>query len=168
MDELHRHDLKLKKLAEKHTICMVPIIYKVQNQSKQISSAEVRRVVPFGDSWEGPREVSGVLTTFFSWPKWCLHKCVHFMFIKWTVYHPDLCLFLFLFFFFLRAEPRVYGSSQARGWIGAVARDLRHSHSNSRPLTQVRDWTDILMDSSWVHYCWAMWKLLCFFLNVVI
>ena len=36
-----------------------------------------------------------------------------------------------LFFFFLfRATPTVYGRSWARGWIGAVAAGLRHSHSS--------------------------------------
>ena len=41
--------------------------------------------------------------------------------------------FLFLFSFFLfRDEPVVYGSSQARGQIKAVAAGLHHSHSNTR------------------------------------
>ena len=38
------------------------------------------------------------------------------------------CLFLFVF----RATPAVYGGSQARGQIGAVAAGLYHSHSNTR------------------------------------
>ena len=33
------------------------------------------------------------------------------------------------FFVFFRATPAAYGSSQARGRIGAVATDLHHSHS---------------------------------------
>ena len=36
------------------------------------------------------------------------------------------------FFFFFRAAPMTYQSSQARGRIGAVATNLRHSHSNAR------------------------------------
>ena len=41
--------------------------------------------------------------------------------------------FFFLsFFFFLRAVPTAYGSSQVRGWIGAVASGLPHSHSEAR------------------------------------
>ena len=36
------------------------------------------------------------------------------------------------FFFLFTAAPRAYGSSQARGWIRAVAASLRHSHSNTR------------------------------------
>ena len=31
----------------------------------------------------------------------------------------------------LKATPTAYGSSQARGWIGATAASLRHSHSNA-------------------------------------
>ena len=35
------------------------------------------------------------------------------------------------FFFFLMATPLAYGSSQARGWNGAAAAGLHHSHSNA-------------------------------------
>ena len=44
-------------------------------------------------------------------------------------------LFQFLLFCFLKAAPVAYGSSQARGQIGAVATGLRHSHSNAGSLT---------------------------------
>ena len=43
----------------------------------------------------------------------------------------SIWLFLFCFFFF-RAVPTAYGSSQARGLIRAVATSLYHSHSNAR------------------------------------
>ena len=53
--------------------------------------------------------------------------------------YPDYShsfLFLFIFFLFVfcpfRAAPMAYGSSQARGWIGAAAASLHHSHSNTR------------------------------------
>ena len=43
----------------------------------------------------------------------------------------------FLFFFCLfRATHMAYGGSQARGWIGAVAPGLCHSHRNVRALTR--------------------------------
>ena len=48
-----------------------------------------------------------------------------------------------------------YGSSQARGRMGAGAAGLCHSHSSSwqcwilNPLSEVRDRTCILMDTSW-------------------
>ena len=38
--------------------------------------------------------------------------------------------FFFLFLSFLGPEPAAYGSSQARGLIGAVAARLCHSYSN--------------------------------------
>ena len=45
-------------------------------------------------------------------------------------------LFAFIFVFcllsFLRATPKAYGGSQARGLISAVAAGLHHSHSNTR------------------------------------
>ena len=36
-----------------------------------------------------------------------------------------------VFFFFLRAAPEAYESSQARGQIRAAVASLQHSHSNS-------------------------------------
>ena len=50
------------------------------------------------------------------------------------------------------------GVSQARGWIGVAATGLHHSsqqHWILNPLSKARDWTCILLDTSWVHYCWA-------------
>ena len=85
-----------------------------------------------------------------------------------------LCAATFFFFLnFLGSIFSEYGRSQARGWIGATAAGLYHSHSDARsghvcdlhhsswhhqilnPLSEARDWTLILMDPSWVHY-WAM------------
>ena len=80
--------------------------------------------------------------------------------------------FTFFSFCFFRAMLAAYGSSQARGWIGAAASSLRYSHSNARselhpwPMpqlmttpdpqpTEARDPTHILSNSSQVHYHWA-------------
>ena len=46
--------------------------------------------------------------------------------------------FFFLTFFFLMAAPAAYGSSQARGGIGAAAASLHHSHSNARSEPNLR------------------------------
>ena len=43
-----------------------------------------------------------------------------------------LILLKFFFFFLFRDTPKAYGCSQARGEIGAVAKGLRHSHSDAR------------------------------------
>ena len=44
----------------------------------------------------------------------------------------DAFIFFFFFFFFLfRAAPAAYGSSPARGHIGAVAASLSHSRGNA-------------------------------------
>ena len=43
-----------------------------------------------------------------------------------------LSFFLSFFFFFLRPLPAAHGSSQARGWNGAIAAGLYHSHGNAR------------------------------------
>ena len=44
----------------------------------------------------------------------------------------------FVSFLFLRAAPEAYGSSQARGHIGATVTSLHHKHSNagSKPRLQ--------------------------------
>ena len=55
------------------------------------------------------------------------------------------------FFFLFRAAPAAYGSSGARGRIGAVAAGLHHSHSNARSLTHwVRP--GIEPTSSWIFF----------------
>ena len=74
---------------------------------------------------------------------------------------------------FLRATPLAYGSSQARGWTGAAAASPYHSYSNTdpshvcnlyhssrqcwflHPLSEARDWIWILIDTSWISYCWV-------------
>ena len=43
-----------------------------------------------------------------------------------------------LFFFFKKASPAAYGSSQARGRIGATVPSLHHSNSNARPEPRLR------------------------------
>ena len=68
----------------------------------------------------------------------------------------------FFHFLLLRAEPSAYGCSQTRGWIGAAAAGLHHSHSHTRsklhprPTPQLagiaRDQTrsGIQPESSWI------------------
>ena len=73
-------------------------------------------------------------------------------------------------FFLFMATPLIYGSSQARGWISTTAAGRRHStatwdpshicklHQSSgilNPLSKARNWTWILMDTSWACYCLA-------------
>ena len=72
-------------------------------------------------------------------------------------YNRFLSLFFFLYFFFFlfRAAPAAYGSSWARGWIRAAADGHRHSHKHHGPLSEARDWTRILMETSRVRHCWA-------------
>ena len=43
--------------------------------------------------------------------------------------------FLIFFFFFFGAAATAYGSSQARGRMGATAAGLPHSHSDAGSLT---------------------------------
>ena len=79
-------------------------------------------------------------------------------FVIWVVFVFVFCLF--------RSVPAACGSSQARGWIGAIAASLHHSHSNARiqavsltyttahsntilnPLSEARDQTCVLMVTS--------------------
>ena len=83
-------------------------------------------------------------------------------------------LFCFVLFFGLfRAAPTVYGSSLARGRIGAIAASLHHSHNyagskpslratpqltattDSQPTEQGQGPNRVLMDTSRVCYRWA-------------
>ena len=86
-----------------------------------------------------------------------------------------LCVFLvwvwgFFFFFFghFMAAPEAYGSTRARGRIGAVIASLHHSsqqHWKLNPLSEARDWTWVLMDNYQVCYYSATMGtpvLLCF------
>ena len=73
-------------------------------------------------------------------------------------------LFIYFDYYYLfRAAPVAYGSSWARGGIGAIAVghgsvasrmcDLHHSswqHQILNPLNEARDWMHILMDTSWI------------------
>ena len=85
-------------------------------------------------------------------------------------FYSNLPLFFFFFLVF-RATPVAYRGSQARGRIGAAAAGLCHSYSNTRsktcllptpqlmqrriltPLSEARDGTRVLMDTSRVRYC---------------
>ena len=98
---------------------------------------------------------------------WSISSCFFFIFL--------LDCFLFLFFIFLSFEGRTvaHGGSQARGWMGATATSLHHSHSNVgskpclwptprltatlilNPLSKARDGTLVLMDTSQIRFCWA-------------
>ena len=67
--------------------------------------------------------------------------------------HVFYFLFFGFFFFFFRATLVAYGSSQARDRIGATAANLRHNSQQRilNPLSEARDGTCILMDTSWSH-----------------
>ena len=88
----------------------------------------------------------------------------------WPVF---IMLSVFFFFFFFRA-PVAYGSFQTRGiksetqlqaYTTVIAArdqscicDLHHSsqqHQILNPQSDARDGTCILMDTSWIHFCWA-------------
>ena len=92
-----------------------------------------------------------------------------------------ICLPFFFFFCFLALYLQHMVSKLARGWSGATADGLHHSYSNvgsklclclhhsSRQcqilnaLSEVRDQTGILIDTSRAHYCWAMLGTSCLF-----
>ena len=75
----------------------------------------------------------------------------------------------FLYFYLLRATPTAYGSSQARGLIGAVAAGLHHSHSNVRSKPHLRPTPQLMArpdfeSTEWgqgsnlrPHGCWSDW-----------
>ena len=80
---------------------------------------------------------------------------------------------LVICFFISRAVPEAYGCFQARGQIGTATAGLYHSHSNAgpscicnlhhssrqrrilNPLSEAKDRTCVLRDTSRSHFCWA-------------
>ena len=97
---------------------------------------------PFLQDWSHVSEMCMPL----SWP--CPWHAEASGLLQWQHQIPDpLCpkrtpkcalhfFFFFVFFFAISsAAPVAYGSSQARGQIGAVATGLRQSHSNAGSLT---------------------------------
>ena len=87
---------------------------------------------------------------------------------------PNMPIFILIYiFFFLRPHlwpmevprPGVKSEMQLPAYTTATATqdpsricDLDHSSWQCgilKPLSKARDWTRILMDTSWVHYCWA-------------
>ena len=81
----------------------------------------------------------------------------------------SVVVFFFFFFLLFKVTPTAHGSSQARGQIRATA--AGHSHSNTgsepclqpitqfmatpdpQPLSETRDQTHILMDTSRIPFC---------------
>ena len=115
----------------------------------------------------GPHTTSSFMGIFLVGPSGFEDDCVMspIQCIRWSFFFFLLLLF---FFFSLGAAPEAYGSSQARGWIGAAAAGLYHSHSNVRswlrlrpipqlghhqilnPLSEAKDKIRIFMDPSWL------------------
>ena len=103
-----------------------------------------------------------------SWALTHLFNTLHF----WLIITPEEFKWFWLnvgtfFFFLFMAVPMAYGSSQARGWIGAAAVGQPHNHSKAKsepclqptwlhwilnPLSEARDQTHVLMDAN----CWTM------------
>ena len=79
--------------------------------------------------------------------------------IRWSHIWLSL-LFFFPFFFFglFRGTHEAYGSSQARGQIGGGVAGLFYSSQQVRilnPLSEARDGTLVLINTTQVSYCWA-------------
>ena len=128
------------------------------------------------------KKLSGLTSIGICYFSTCMLKYMLKLFCVTDYCPPSVCLLLSgleiwewpFFFFFLRATPTAYGSSQASSQIGALAAGLRHSHNNSgsepylwptpqltatvdlNALSEARDWTHILMDTSQIPFCWSM------------
>ena len=93
-----------------------------------------------------PTRSSFVFSFCLSWPSTARKKEILLSLMLLFVL-PSICyLFIYLLF---RAAPLAYGSSQARGPIGAAAAGLCHSQGNTGSLTL---WVRIGMEpkSSWI------------------
>ena len=122
-------------------------------------------------------EVSSVYSSYtgllvpFKWPWdfiYCLNKSIFCSLAHYpSLYQKTIYFFkLYTFFSFFKGTPVAYGISQTRSWIRATDAVLCHSHSNARsepylqatvqlaampdpnPVSEVRNWTHILMNTS--------------------
>ena len=89
-------------------------------------------------------EISWFLVRFVS----AVPCCDLFIFL-FSISFLFVLLHFFFFFGLFRASPTAYGSSQARGQIGATAFGLYQSHSNTKSLTH---WSGPRIEptSSWI------------------
>ena len=78
-----------------------------------------------------PLPGKAIKAIFFSFTQ----NSVTFLFGTCSLFYNKFFCFCFWFFFgggwSFGATPMAYGSSQARGWITAIAADVCHSHSNA-------------------------------------
>ena len=82
----------------------------------------------------------------------------HLTYLRWLLLAVFFFFFFFLFFlpfYLFRVAPMAYGSSQARGWIGATDASLHHSHSNIGSKLHLQP-TPQLMAMPWSIMHWAM------------
>ena len=123
-------------------------------------------------SFSLPPTVNTSWTSKMSWPSYL------FIYFLWRLYFSRITittlestpLLYFLFCFIFRAAPVAYGTSQASGWIRAEpagslvsepclrGSNLHHSSQQCwifNLLSETRDWTHVLMNTSWAHYHWA-------------
>ena len=87
----------------------------------------------------------------------CVYAHFAYLFICWWTL--GLLPPLFVCFCFFRATPAAYGGSQPRGQVRTVATGLCHRSRHCQilnPLSEARDQTYILMDTSRIRFCWAM------------
>ena len=85
-------------------------------------------------------------------------------FLSW---YKQSWILLWLYFFLFTATPAAYGSSRARDWTGAAAgaydtatamldpSHICNLHQILNPLSEAKDWTHILMDTSRFLTRWA-------------
>ena len=79
---------------------------------------------------------------------------VHFSIPSMSLSIINVFIYLLLF----RAAPAAYEGSQARDWIGATAASLHQSSQQLRipdALSEAKDQTCILMDTSQIRFLWV-------------
>ena len=128
------------------------------------SSGLFRGYSDLPNSCDGDEDLACKVHASFSWESDCYQRQVLALSCQegrpvmgqFGLSTSSVCFFLSFFF---RASPSAYGSPQARVRSGAAATGLHHSslqHQVLNPLSRARDQTRVLMDTSQVHYHWAM------------
>ena len=109
----------------------------------------MKKVIPRTHVREGWKEFMGSVHSPDS-----ASPCITLKLLVVHVHDTYICIYFFFVFFSISwASPVAYGDSQTRGRIGAIAAGLHHSSWQCRifnPLSETRDRTRILMDTSHV------------------
>ena len=133
--------------------------YMPQRTEGQVSNSHLYTSVPSSIIHNNQKVGTSQLSNGDWWMN--RYKCGIYTMDYYSVLKKEGQSFIYLFIFcLLRAVPTAYGSSQARGQIGAADLSCISDHNSWQrwilnPLSKDKDRICILMDASQIRFCWA-------------